>query len=92
MRAHLAGRDHEFTIQLLKIGDGTVNNENSMTVNKKIGKTVSIINDLISEFYSDISDLLNKPYLWLRERAIISPRNITAEEIVRRKEGGGGGG
>jgi len=72
MRAHLAGGDPEFSIQLLKICDGTVNNENGyMTVNKKIGKIVSIVNDLISEIYPDSSDLLTKPYLWKCEKTTI---------------------
>ncbi|XP_023209563.1 uncharacterized protein LOC111612564 [Centruroides sculpturatus] len=82
MRAHLVGGDPPFLKQLLKIGDGTVDNENDyITVSQNIGKIVSTVNDLISEIYPDISDLLNKPYLWLCERAIISPRNIMAEEI-----------
>ncbi|XP_014204683.1 uncharacterized protein LOC106636701 [Copidosoma floridanum] len=82
MRAHLCERNTEFPTQLLKIGDGTMENENGfITLDQSIGKLVTTVDDLISEVYPDIENLSNKSYQWLCERAIISPRNSTAEEI-----------
>ncbi|XP_014205739.1 uncharacterized protein LOC106637457 [Copidosoma floridanum] len=81
MKAHLCGRNTEFLTQLLKIGDGTMENENGfITLDQSIGKLVTTV-DLISEVYPDIENLSNKSYQWLCERAIILPRNSTAEEI-----------
>ncbi|XP_014213691.1 uncharacterized protein LOC106643176 [Copidosoma floridanum] len=57
-------------------------NENDLiTTDQSIGKLVTTIDDLMSEVDSDIENLSNKSYQWLCERAIISPRNSTAEEI-----------
>jgi hypothetical protein len=42
---------------------------------------VNNVEELISTVYPDIFNLSNKSYQWLCERAIISPRNVTAGEI-----------
>ncbi|XP_023247714.1 uncharacterized protein LOC111643757, partial [Copidosoma floridanum] len=66
MRAHLCGRNMEFPTQLLKIGDGTMENENGfITLDQSIGKLVTTVDNLISEVYPDIENLSNKSYQWL---------------------------
>jgi hypothetical protein len=63
----------------LKIGNGTLENENGyISVNHTIGRVVNNVEELISTVYPDIFNLSNKSYQWLCERAIISPRNVTA--------------
>jgi len=57
-------------------------NENGyISVNHMIGRVVNNVEELISTVYPDIFNLSNKSYQWLCERAIISPRNVTAGEI-----------
>jgi hypothetical protein len=66
----------------LNIGNGTLENENSyISVNYTIRRVVNNAEELISAVYPDIFNLSNKSYQWLCERAIISPRNVTGEEI-----------
>jgi hypothetical protein len=82
MRVYLCEGDDIFSAQLLKIGNGTLENENGyISVNHTIGRVVNNVEELISTVYPDIFNLSNKPYQWLCERAIISPRNVTAGEI-----------
>ncbi|XP_025191833.1 uncharacterized protein LOC112592071 [Melanaphis sacchari] len=82
MRVYLYGGDDIFPAQLLKIGNGTLENENGyISVNHTIGRVVNNVEELISTVYPDILNLSNKSYQWLFERAIISPRNVTAGEI-----------
>ncbi|XP_060868624.1 uncharacterized protein LOC132943611 [Metopolophium dirhodum] len=82
MRVYLCGGDDIFPAQLLKIGNGTLENENGyISVDHTIGRVVNNVEELISTVYPDIFNLSNKSYQWLCERAIISPRNVTAEEI-----------
>lgn len=82
MRVYLCGGDDIFPAQLLKIGNGTLENENGyISVNHTIGRVVNNVEELISTVYPDIFNLSNKSYQWLCERAIISPRNVTAGEI-----------
>ncbi|KAL4153947.1 hypothetical protein QTP88_001780 [Uroleucon formosanum] len=82
MRVYLCGGDDIFPAQLLKIGNGTLENENGyISVNHTIGRVVNKVEELISTVYPDIFNLSNKSYQWLCERAIISPRNVTAGEI-----------
>lgn len=82
MRAHLGGSDSEFPSKLLQIGDGTAENDDGfITVDKNLGEIVRSVEDLISKVYPDISDLTEKPFTWLCERTILTPRNSTAEEI-----------
>jgi hypothetical protein len=82
MRDYLCRGDDIFPAQLLKIGNGTLENENGyISVNHTIGRVVSNVEVLISTVYPDIFNLSNKSYQWLCERAIISPRNVTAGEI-----------
>ncbi|XP_060866092.1 uncharacterized protein LOC132941883 [Metopolophium dirhodum] len=82
MRVYLCGGDDIFPAQLLKIGNGTLENENGyISVDHTIGRVVNNVEELISSVYPDIFNLSNKSYQWLCERAIISPRNVTAEEI-----------
>jgi ATP-dependent DNA helicase PIF1 len=82
MRVYLCGGDDIFSAQLLKIGNGTLENENGyISVNHTIGRVVNNAEELISTVYPDIFNLSNKSYQWLCERAIISLRNVTAGEI-----------
>jgi hypothetical protein len=83
MRAYLCGGDDIFPAQLLKIGNGTLENENGyISVNHTIGRVFNNVEELISTVYPDIFNLSNKSYQWLCERAIISLRNVTAGEII----------
>jgi hypothetical protein len=82
MRVYLCGGDDIFPAQLLKIGNGSFENEKGyVSVNHMIGCVVNNVEELISPVYPDIFKLSNKSYQWLCERAIISLRNLTAEEI-----------
>ncbi|KAF0712143.1 ATP-dependent DNA helicase PIF1-like [Aphis craccivora] len=79
---YLCGGDDIFPAQLLKIGNGTLENENGyISVNHTIGRVVNNVEELIYTVHPDIFNLSNKSYQWLCERAIISPRNVTAVEI-----------
>jgi len=79
MRVYLGGGNDILPVQLLKIGNRTLENENGyVSVNYIIGRVVNNVEELISTVYSDIINLFNKSYQWLCERAIISPRNVTA--------------
>jgi ATP-dependent DNA helicase PIF1 len=82
MRVYLCGGEDNFPAQLLKIGNGILENENGyIFANHTIGRVVINVEELISAVYPDIFNLSNKSYLWLCERDIISPINLTAEEI-----------
>lgn len=82
MRIHFGGGNNEFNSQLLKIGDGSINDVNdSIVIDKRVGQIVTSIHDLIEKVYPDIENILNKPHNWLRERAIVSPLNKCAQEI-----------
>ncbi|XP_023246588.1 uncharacterized protein LOC106641723 [Copidosoma floridanum] len=84
MRAHLCGRNTEFPTQLLKIGDGTIENENGfITLDQSIGKLVTTVDNLISEVYPDIENLSNKSYQWLSDsRESLSIDSVIASEDV----------
>jgi hypothetical protein len=82
MRVYLCGGDDIFPAQLLKDGNGTLENENGyISINQTIRRVVNNVEELIYTVYPDIINLSNKSYQWLCERAIISPRNVTAGEI-----------
>lgn len=82
MRAHLCGIDTEFPRYLLRIGEGKIQNiDGYITIDSRVGKVVHNVNSLISEVFPDIENILTKPYTWLCERAIVSPRNVTVDEI-----------
>lgn len=85
LRTNMERGDLEFPEKLINIGEGKIIIENGyIKIDKKIGKVVNTINELIDEVYPDIENLTEKSYNWLCERAIISPRNETAEEINNR--------
>ena len=63
MRVYLGGGDDMFQAQLLKIGNGTLENENGhISINHAIGRVVNNVKDLISAVYLDIFNLSNKSY------------------------------
>ncbi|KAL4108018.1 hypothetical protein QTP88_018280 [Uroleucon formosanum] len=58
MRVYLCGGDDIFPAQLLKIGNGTLENENGyISVNHTIGRVVNNVEELISTVYPDIFNL-----------------------------------
>jgi hypothetical protein len=71
MRVYLCGGDDIFSAQLLKIGNGTLENENSyISVNHTIGRVVNNVEELISTVYPDIFNQSNKSYQWLCEELL----------------------
>lgn len=69
-------------INKLKICDGTLENDGGfVTTDQSIGKVMPTVEELISEVYSNVSNLSEKPYQRLRERAIIFYRNLTMDKI-----------
>jgi len=80
-RAHLGGSNSAFPAQLLKIGDGTYRNEDGyITIDTQVRKIVRSVETLISSVYPDLN-LLQKPYTWLCERAILTPLNSSIDEL-----------
>ncbi|XP_075213666.1 uncharacterized protein LOC142319878 [Lycorma delicatula] len=69
--------DANFPLQLLNIGNGILShNGGYISVDENIGTIVhTMMDDLISNIYPEISQLLQKPYERLCERNI--PRNIS---------------
>lgn len=67
---------------MLKIGTRSLENDRGyIAINESIGKVVTLLENLISDVYPDISNYLTKSHKWLCEREITSPRNFTAEKI-----------
>jgi len=63
MRVHLCEGEDIFPAQLLKIGNGTLENENGyISVNQTIGRVVNNVEELISAVYPGIFNLSNKSY------------------------------
>jgi hypothetical protein len=61
MRVYLCEGNDNFPAQLLKIGNGTLENENGyISVNHTIGRVVNNVEEFISAVYPDIFNLLNK--------------------------------
>lgn len=82
MRAHLGGGDTQFSTQLLRVGDGNVPNENGViSVDSKLGSIVRSIDELVDKIYPNVENLLQKSHTWMCERAIVSPRNESVDEI-----------
>lgn len=63
MRVYLCGGYDIFQAQLLKIGNGTLENENGyISVNHTIWRVVNNVEELISTVYPDIFNMSNKSY------------------------------
>jgi hypothetical protein len=50
-------------------------------ISENLCTTVKTVDRLISEIYPDIRLLNDKPVAWLRERALLTPKNYTAAEL-----------
>ncbi|XP_044019694.1 ATP-dependent DNA helicase pif1-like [Aphidius gifuensis] len=85
MRVHLGGDNNAdlFSQTLLKIGSGTFQNDNDSTIQITSTFAISVLdqNNLINKVYPEISQLSNKSNEWLRERAILAPKNDTVNVI-----------
>jgi len=79
MRVHLGGVNNAelFSQHLLKIGDGTFQNDKDSIIHINSTFSISVLdqNNLINKVYPEISHLSNKSNEWLRERAILAPKN-----------------
>ena len=76
---HLGGDNNAklFSQHLLKIGDGTFQNDKDSIIQINSTFAISVLdqNNLINKVYPEISHLSNKSNEWLRERAILAPKN-----------------
>ncbi|XP_044010203.1 uncharacterized protein LOC122853855 [Aphidius gifuensis] len=85
MRVHLGGDNNAdlFSQTLLKIGSGTFQNDNDSTIQITSTFAISVLdqNNVINKVYLEISQLPNKSNEWLRERAILAPKNDTVNVI-----------
>ncbi|XP_022182680.1 uncharacterized protein LOC111042398 [Myzus persicae] len=85
MCVHLGGDNNAelFSQHLLKIGDGTFQNDEDSMIHINSTFAISVLdqNNLINKVYPEISHLFNKSNEWPRERAILAPKNDTANII-----------
>lgn len=63
-----------FSNLLLRIGDGLIHE-------KDLGRYVKTVDELINKIYPDVHNLQGKDYKWMCDRAIVSPRNTSVDEI-----------
>ncbi|XP_060873898.1 ATP-dependent DNA helicase pif1-like [Metopolophium dirhodum] len=79
MRVHLGGDNNAelFSQHLLKISNGTFQNDKDSIIQINSTFAISVLdqNNLINKVYPEISHLSNKSNEWLRERAILAPKN-----------------
>ncbi|XP_055910686.1 uncharacterized protein LOC129945050 [Eupeodes corollae] len=75
----------EFASLLLRIGDGkhTFMGPNTIELNESFGKIVYSTEQLIQCVYGDLNALESRPFSWFCERAIVSPKNCSVDEINR---------
>lgn len=84
MRVHLRGdQDAENLANLLlQIGDGSAaQSDGFVKIDNALGVVLHCLADMISKVYPDIENLPKKDFKWLCERAIVTPKNSSAEEI-----------
>ncbi|KAJ8888509.1 hypothetical protein PR048_008000 [Dryococelus australis] len=88
MRAYLSGDTHkDFPQQLLRLGEGVFpslnlgTNSAEIILNETLGQIVHSLQHLIETVYPGLENLLERYFHWLCSRAIVSPRNDTANEI-----------
>lgn len=86
MRAFLHGEDDErslFASTLLKIGNGEVPEKDGQIdlLEHNICTVVDTVDELIQFVYPEVNDVLNKELSWFCERAILSPKNESANYL-----------
>ncbi|XP_054259806.1 uncharacterized protein LOC128984535 [Macrosteles quadrilineatus] len=75
-------RDEEFSEILIKLGDGTLDNINGIiTIPPSLGVVVSSQDELITNVFPGVHDLLKMESAWLCDRTILSPKNDQAKQI-----------
>lgn len=82
MRVHLNGDEaaEQFSQQLLEVGNGTYPTLNDKQVNLEFANKVTTLNDLIDSVFPDAQVNHLDPN-WLRERAILAPKNCAVDDI-----------
>ena len=84
MRVHLLGDKNagEFSKLLLQIGDGKLpETDGQVNIPDQLCTVVSTLEELTTSVYPGIENLKDYGTDWLRERAILTPKNDTALEI-----------
>jgi ATP-dependent DNA helicase PIF1 len=84
MRVYLRGDQDagNFASLLLQIGDGSVAEcDGFVKIDNALGVVLHCLANMISEVYPDIENLPKKDFKWLCERAIVTPKNSSTEEI-----------
>lgn len=84
MRVHLIGdpRANEFSSLLLDIGNGNLPVEDDkIRLPHKLCSVVQDLPTLCAKIHPDIDNLCGKDSSWLKERAILTPKNDFATEI-----------
>ncbi|XP_008482471.2 uncharacterized protein LOC103519163 [Diaphorina citri] len=85
MRVHLNGdlEAEEFSKLLLQIGDGKLNEENDgkVHISENLCTVVKDLHQLNEKIYPDLATFGSKGLAWLKERAILTPKNDTAADI-----------
>lgn len=72
----------EFSRILLDIGDGRIAEcDGKITIPDQLCKIVNNMESLIERIYPNICNISTNDYSWLRERAILTPTNDTANSI-----------
>ncbi|XP_039287896.1 ATP-dependent DNA helicase pif1-like [Nilaparvata lugens] len=73
---------NQFSSSLLSLGDGNFpESDGKVLLEENLGSVVTSLPDLMTKIYPDVENIRDKPMEWLRERAILSPRNDKVFEI-----------
>ena len=73
----------KFSKKLLEIGNGTMPEINGKIELTELRNIVKNLNELIEKIYPNISEIKkNEKEEWFCERAILTPRNVSANEIL----------
>ncbi|KAG8182243.1 hypothetical protein JTE90_024176 [Oedothorax gibbosus] len=84
MRVHLMGdvSAGQFSHLFIKVGDGEYpESEGKITIPAGLGSVVTTLEDLKAKIYPDIFSVREKSLEWLSERAILTPKNDSADTI-----------
>lgn len=84
MWVHLKGslKADEFSSLLLQIGNGNLPEENGkVNITKDLCEVVCDLTTLAEKIYPDLTNFYLKDVSWLKERAILTPKNDTAANI-----------
>lgn len=84
MKVHLSGDKNagNFSDLLLKIGEGKLGNlQGQIDLSERLGIVDENLKTLIEKVYPDLKNFPSKNSSWIRERAILTPKNDSASEI-----------